>query len=1383
MVEQLNRRRTRSSSSLDRLADLRKRADTARRLRQKRLADDASAQAEKEFRFRVSQQNIAPAQTAAPQGTIFGKTIGKIIPDPIEKPISDSLKLGYNVGFKVLPELFYAGATGLAPGISGGEKAQRVRQRWGEYTNRDKNIREGKDNEGLADMFSDIKDIHEERPWWGQIGVSFFNPLEYAAGAAISKGVKAMSLGAKAARVGKTIPKVAKVPEVLHGVAKVVIPKLQTTDEYVARAIPTYSPSKGKGNEIVESTKGKFNLREHYRNVKSFLHEHIGLNALADPTNKGFQYRAASDMMQAGVNDNVVLLMNKINAKGDVRLLFSLDDEFATTLGGKIQRTSFQEIAQKSKTKYANVLTSEQRGWLSNFSDVTQSVKQYVLDEDAFRGKDADKWLFNKGIEGDYFPNFWGFMQKFDEKIMLKGGGKVKKFVGAKGPDEHTRFHRDALDAFEKGYRGDPLEQVATLYQSMYKRVMDKKLTDMARPWMKSMQERMGVGYDDAIKRQTGIIKGLQSIDDSNFLNGLLDVRKTKKLLGMFKGKTSVLRSNPEIIAKMKKIRVMGAGAEKKAAIESLKKDIKVAVVKAKSKMNAKGTGLRDRIKARKSSREKRPGEMTFPMSAYSGKIGTPKELFDQVDNLGFAKLLGDTGSVDNLTRKEWDIFSKVVNNTESGGKVLKMVEGSQATVRTLMTGFDLGLYALHLMPMALTNPKSFAKVFKKSIQATVGGDVDIGLSGKFGFKKGNVLAKYLDDNWDTVIDMNNHGLGHGSMSDFVQGLGKGTPLRRLAATKPGGRQVLKPMEKLLEGVERNFESGLTMAKVELWKSLKPLALKSAKTPEAQREALHKLGSHIRKMTGTASMEEIGLTPGTQRALGAFLMFAPRYRLATYGLMKDVFRGGLEGSLARESMGRIAGAGMMYYSYIGHHLGQDPILDPTDGRFMTYQFGDSRIGIGTAFISTARFMARFTKESIENPGKQVPWKVFDSDNQLGNFMRGQLAPLTGTGWDMIEGRDFIGEPTRDDFGSMFENAIAENVMPFWMSGIIFDVPRAGWGSIPAEFLGGRTQPVSQWERYKYAFDVEALQDKELNPNGLSYNEMNRLQRAKIMKKYPALQKLKDQSYEISSLRERSDEISTYRERSKVAKDNYDADMNKLLELFKMGKMRGKTFREERSLLGASMGFEYELIEEEYEDIIKAIDEERQNPLAHIEDLAFDDYMKRVVDGDFYNEDEGEFDFAAKRAAEESFKEDWGESNFAYVKQRMMQNKPTELQELDLGREAIGPYWEVGNIILDRLGHGNLKGEYNRYLKSRKAERELMELEYPMFKEVKSAQAKAREAMRIKNPKLEQFLYRWDYIDTFLNPNNISQYSTYEEIQELKGTQIWFDNMPNIDEQV
>ena len=123
---------------------------------------------------------------------------------------------------------------------------------------------------------------------------------------------------------------------------------------------------------------------------------------------------------------------------------------------------------------------------------------------------------------------------------------------------------------------------------------------------------------------------------------------------------------------------------------------------------------------------------------------------------------------------------------------------------------------------------------------------------------------------------------------------------------------------------------------------------------------------------------------------------------------------------------------------------------------------------------------------------------------------------------------------------------------------------------------------------------------------------------------------------------------------------------------------------------------------------------------------------------------------------------------------MNENKPILLQELDLGREAIGPYWEVGNIILERSGNGNLKAEYSRYLKARKDEREQIELIHPVFKEVKAAQAKAREAMRLKNAKLEQFLFRWDYVDTLINPDNMGL-----DIHELKGTPIWF-NIPEIE---
>ena len=123
----------------DRLADLRRRAEAARRFRQRQTAEAASAQAEEEFRYRISKQNVAPAQTEAPFKSIFGQgrlgqKIGSVIPDEIEKPMSEGLRFGYDVGFKVLPEIIYAGVTGATSplGITGGEKAQRIRARLNE---------------------------------------------------------------------------------------------------------------------------------------------------------------------------------------------------------------------------------------------------------------------------------------------------------------------------------------------------------------------------------------------------------------------------------------------------------------------------------------------------------------------------------------------------------------------------------------------------------------------------------------------------------------------------------------------------------------------------------------------------------------------------------------------------------------------------------------------------------------------------------------------------------------------------------------------------------------------------------------------------------------------------------------------------------------------------------------------------------------------------------------------------------------------------------------------------------------------------------------------------------------------------------------------------
>ena len=139
---------------------------------------------------------------------------------------------------------------------------------------------------------------------------------------------------------------------------------------------------------------------------------------------------------------------------------------------------------------------------------------------------------------------------------------------------------------------------------------------------------------------------------------------------------------------------------------------------------------------------------------------------------------------------------------------------------------------------------------------------------------------------------------------------------------------------------------------------------------------------------------------------------------------------------------------------------------------------------------------------------------------------------------------------------------------------------------------------------------------------------------------------------------------------------------------------------------------------------------------------------------------GEFNYAARQAAEEKWISEWKEDNYRYVKARLENSKDDEVSELDNGRDAIAHYWEVGEIILKRTGHGDLTAKWREYLKARGYEKGEMEIDYPVFKEVVSAQSKARRFIRMKDAKLELWLFRWDYIDAqkepFLHPDNVGK---------------------------
>lgn len=126
-------------------------------------------------------------------------------------------------------------------------------------------------------------------------------------------------------------------------------------------------------------------------------------------------------------------------------------------------------------------------------------------------------------------------------------------------------------------------------------------------------------------------------------------------------------------------------------------------------------------------------------------------------------------------------------------------------------------------------------------------------------------------------------------------------------------------------------------------------------------------------------MANLGLRPSRRKVMAGFFMFAPRYRMASYGLMADIFNGGmfggaqttassLSGDLARKRLSGMLMAGLFYHTYIARRMGQEPNIDPSSGDFLTVELhGGQNVGFGSVWVSTARFLAGVTDVSMDDP--------------------------------------------------------------------------------------------------------------------------------------------------------------------------------------------------------------------------------------------------------------------------------------------------------------------------------------------------------------------------------------------------------------------------------
>ena len=450
-------------------------------------------------------------------------------------------------------------------------------------------------------------------------------------------------------------------------------------------------------------------------------------------------------------------------------------------------------------------------------------------------------------------------------------------------------------------------------------------------------------------------------------------------------------------------------------------------------------------------------------------------------------------------------------------------------------------------------------------------------------------------------------------------------------------------------------------------------------------------------------------------------------------------------------------------------MGQEPNIDPSSGDFLTVELpGGQNVGFGSVWVSTARFLAGVTDVSMDDPLADIVGKKFN-DRPLTRFVRGQIAPISGTGWDIITGRNFMGDPMPESFLSG-EGAkqLGDYILPFWLSGIA-DHPNPGWfkpswwggTALPTaggEFFGLRTFPTSLWEQAMAVADPIAHK-----MYGKDYEDLRNLDKQQVLKENPKIQELLDQSDVVFAARsdETRKEITALRNEQTRIKFKYRDELadlargwNKPLHSGTDARLLGKEFRDRLSVIGQGIGSEYAVIGERFPLGQEALNQEAQNPAAHIEDMAYNDYIAKLVVPEFTFPGSDEYDYDSRRAAEKDFRNKWGENLWGYIMERKNSEIPDQIRELKEGRATLQPYWEMGDLILQEKNMNNMRPLWKEYQQLPVFEQKELEELYPVLRQIRSAVSKGRQMLREQNQSIDAFAFKYGYTDILRHPENI-----------------------------
>ena len=611
--------------------------------------------------------------------------------------------------------------------------------------------------------------------------------------------------------------------------------------------------------------------------------------------------------------------------------------------------------------------------------------------------------------------------------------------LGAKLAAEKQRVFKTAEEAVAEGYRY--LSEDEALYLNVtgaYNRVADKRMTD----WLLTKVNWRG----------TGAPEGLVMAAESAKLRWNQSRQLVAALNRAVRGErvpdntiSSIGGAYPHEAKALKRlIPRLQANEPTADAVQRLTKEAKALMTRAELDWR-KAARARDKAKlaAERTSYE----EATVPAPAFAGKILTGTE-----------------------ARETARILKASLEPNFS--RALDAVNQVNAVSRYFMLAGDASPMMIQLLFLAGSNPKLYGKAgagFAKAMFNPLFHDAYLA-------KPANVAIAHKYPN---LI------LTRGGTTEFTEAMARGGLLRK---------GPLKIAGKVLEPFQRGFESSMDVAGIELAKALDHLGTTPARIADVTQ--------FVNEFRGVTSSSRLGVSTLHRQAEAAAIL-APRYNRAIASLLFDVSRGNLRGDLARKALARGVAAISAMAVAISYARGEsfDEIVDhfiPGSGKFFTWEVAGQNVGPGTKIRSVLNLFAATARD----PGNLWNISQYTFMRSPGwRFLRGNLSPVFSTGLDLLTGRDYIGDPSRDGLLS-FSKTVGKNFILIWAQTVALEggtlADRAVRGGF--EFFGGRAYPVNivwklgdEWREatndyYEIATSAEERKEKGQRQSRLQYRD-------------------------------------------------------------------------------------------------------------------------------------------------------------------------------------------------------------------------------------------------------------------------------------------------------